>query len=481
MTRHGKNGGRGMLNIDLKRKQDGKFNPDKPWEDDKLGREKEAKNLTTLIGSTSDPIVMSVEAGYGEGKSFFIERWEQQLKNDGHPTVYFNAWETDFTGDPLMAFLAVIEKQLLERPEISNRENILGALKKLGKTSFFNIVKKTTVDIVDLEKMDEQLETWTSKCFKDFHEHHNAIKEIKKVLGNEQLILEGATYKKPIVIFVDELDRCRPDYAIELLEIIKHLFYVEGFVFVLAVNQKTLVAAINSVYGVDGKEYLGKFIDWEYRLQEPKIEPYVEMLYEEFGFGKDGILTEGDGILNEKQYFMEGMLLCVDVFELSLRDVHQYFTKLNIIMRGMGDQPKFPMLLVFLTVLRDREKEEYKGMYKEYCLKTGMDATLRAKINRVLQNVSNVGLSKDLINNFQYGLKDFSKLSRNKSPIYPGQQRQKYLSEVEKLLGEISDADKDRIFDIHHLLCKKGYERIGEYLYDHIELINDFVVEEVNA
>ena len=48
---------------------------------------------------------------------------------------------------------------------------------------------------------------------------------------------------------VDELDRCRPSYAVELPEVVKHLFTVDGVVFVIAVNRAELTHSIRALYG----------------------------------------------------------------------------------------------------------------------------------------------------------------------------------------------------------------------------------------
>jgi hypothetical protein len=92
--------------------------------------------------------------------------------------------------------------------------------------------------------------------------------------------LKGEEIIPPIIILIDELDRCRPTYAIKLLEEIKHLFDVPGLVFVLAMNVEQLGHSVCGAYGsgFDGRAYLRRFIDREYRLAEPNLEPLLELL-----------------------------------------------------------------------------------------------------------------------------------------------------------------------------------------------------------
>ena len=85
---------------------------------------------------------------------------------------------------------------------------------------------------------------------------------------------------KPLVIMIDELDRCRPSYAIELLEVAKHLFAVDNVVFVLAVNRAELVHSVKALYGsgFDAEGYLRRFFDLDFQLPEPDRKRFVSDL-----------------------------------------------------------------------------------------------------------------------------------------------------------------------------------------------------------
>src|SRR5262249_37550885 len=89
---------------------------------------------------------------------------------------------------------------------------------------------------------------------------------------------------KPIIFITDELDRCRPPYALELLEKIKHLFSVEGLVFVLAIDRHQLGESVKCLYGqgMDTDNYLRRFIDLEYRLPAAKVEQFVKAQFARF-------------------------------------------------------------------------------------------------------------------------------------------------------------------------------------------------------
>ena len=75
-----------------------------PWCDDLLDRKHIAKLLTNIISSLTQPFVIGIDSSFGSGKTFFIKRWAEELKNNDANVIYFNAWESDFSDDPLMAY-----------------------------------------------------------------------------------------------------------------------------------------------------------------------------------------------------------------------------------------------------------------------------------------------------------------------------------------------------------------------------------------
>lgn len=91
------------------------------WPDDKLERYKSSKFLTEYLNQLyadqeediyKDSFVMNINAGWGFGKTFFIEKWAEDLKKNNHPVVYFDAWANDFSEDPLLGFVSELEDSL---------------------------------------------------------------------------------------------------------------------------------------------------------------------------------------------------------------------------------------------------------------------------------------------------------------------------------------------------------------------------------
>ena len=111
-----------------------------------------------------------------------------------------------------------------------------------------------------------------------YGEAKQAIREFRQTLGDIAVALSADRNGRPLVVVVDELDRCRPSYAIELLETAKHLFAVDRVVFVLAVNRAQLAESVRALYGsgFNSEGYLRRFFDLDFRLPEPNREAFID-------------------------------------------------------------------------------------------------------------------------------------------------------------------------------------------------------------
>ena len=108
----------------------------------------------------------------------------------------------------------------------------------------------------------------------------NAIRDLKTNI--EQWIETVIAQKKlqyPAFIFIDELDRCRPSYAVEMLETIKHIFDIKGIIFVVATDTEQLQHAVKAIYGegFDARLYLGRFFNSRFSLKAPNLKGFLEV------------------------------------------------------------------------------------------------------------------------------------------------------------------------------------------------------------
>lgn len=260
----------------------------KPWALDKMDRRGVANFLTQYLDNDDTIKVLNINAPWGTGKTFFLENWKLAEQENLRACVYFNAWDTDFSGDAFVSLVSSIRNQLeevigtpqqteniLKRFTIKAAQTLIAATPAITK----GIVKKLTlvdVDIVssliDQEGVADAAEKAIEKLIESNKETLNTVNEFKDVFST-LLKLAAATCAegedpKPVYIFIDELDRCRPTFAIELLERIKHLFGVDSCRFIIATDTGQLSEAIRAVYGTgfDSIRYLGRFFDREYTL-----------------------------------------------------------------------------------------------------------------------------------------------------------------------------------------------------------------------
>jgi predicted KAP-like P-loop ATPase len=97
---------------------------------------------------------------------------------------------------------------------------------------------------------------------------------LKEVISSDS---EGKL-EKPMFVFIDELDRCRPTYAIELLETVKHLFDIPDLIFVIATDTEQLQHSVKSVYGegFDASRYLYRFFNRSFSLKKPDVLEFIK-------------------------------------------------------------------------------------------------------------------------------------------------------------------------------------------------------------
>ena len=258
--------------------------PEAPFEHDRLGREETAEVLTNLIGSIEGPCVLAIDAKWGMGKTTFLSMWEPALKKREFRVVMFNAWETDFANEPFLALSEEL-RAALEGHKDDNNE----AITKLKTTAQKVLQTAGSVAVRNLashvlggaggEIAAGALASFADKSVSHYGQAKEAIREFREALREATATLtEGSETGAPLVVIIDELDRCRPSYAVELLEVLKHLYSVDGVVFVLALNREELVHSVCALYGTefDATGYLRRFIDIDVRLPDAGREALID-------------------------------------------------------------------------------------------------------------------------------------------------------------------------------------------------------------
>ena len=294
--------------------------------EDKLKREPIIKNLTKVLDSINleNGSVIGIDSPWGTGKTTFLILWEKYLKDnrkDDYSVSYFNVWENDDSGSPLISLLIKFESiftDLGEKEEV--RKEVKSLLKSLNVG--FGFVSLDIGKFIEsnktskLTEAQKAIENINNRIYETEKRRIGIKNDFKKALGELQ-----KSVGKKIIIFIDELDRCRANFAIETLEIIKHIFNIENIIFILAWDKTQLSHSICNVYGndMDSVGYLRRFIDLDYTLPEPGREDYLKYLIEK----KE---------LNDKYYpeFFHILEKLLGIYEMSLRDIDKLVFYLEV-------------------------------------------------------------------------------------------------------------------------------------------------------
>jgi len=343
--------------------------PEAPFANDCLDRKGPIEKLTALVESTEQPFVLSIEAPWGWGKTTFVKMWKAFLESKGHICLHFNAWENDFVDDPLVAFLAEMRRVVEKEIAATQKEPLKvhwGEVKRIGagvlRKALPLAVQLATQGLLSQEaikkaalaegadEFGEFASTLAKERLAKYEIERNGIKAFR---SNLEKLAQGIISKEggvsPLVFFIDELDRCRPDFAVALLERIKHLFNVSKVVFVLAVDRSQLNQSVKALYGLemDPDGYLRRFIDLAYSLSPPPPEKFADVLYARFGLEE---CFRPD--LGYARIFKTAFSQYARALGLSLRTQEQCFTEINIVFRITPNIYNLPAAVSLLVILR---------------------------------------------------------------------------------------------------------------------------------
>lgn len=341
---------------------------DNPFANCRLNRKPNAAVLTQIVKNYADGFVMSVNGAWGTGKSTFVKMWAAHLEQQNIKSIYFNAWENDFISDPMVALLG--ELQQLKTTETAKTLNsILDIGSKIAAKAIpaltKGIVKHYCEAVAEAAKgvLEAGAEIFKTEVL-EYENKRNKLVTFKKELSD---FIEEAVPNKPLVFIVDELDRCRPDYAVEILERIKHFFSIKGIVFVLSIDKAQLCNAIRGHYGsdlIDAEEYLRRFIDVEYLLPEPDIESYCKYLYEYFGFQLflEDIRRQRpySELRDDPDCFLKCAKEIARAKNLSLRQIEKLFVHARLVLSSCAcNHYIFPQSMLMLVYIRSVDPQFY--------------------------------------------------------------------------------------------------------------------------
>ena len=312
--------------------------------EDIFERNQELGYFIQLLDSIEGPYSIAVNGSWGSGKTFFVkqakmildaynldfnmtdenrDKIKSLIRFSQHPIksqycIYYDAWKNDCNLDPIYSLICSITagyEYFNDRGSENKKKVIEAGISVIQNMIPFipNSAVKTILSILPLDKMKDALEK--TNPLSNIKEHIELEEKIQGFLQNL-----SSEKEERLVVFVDELDRCRPDFAVQLLERIKHYFDLENITFVFSVNCEQLIQTIKKFYGedFDAGRYLGRFFDQVIPLPQAKLTNY---------FAK---LNIGSSV-----FFDFTIRKFIQIKNLSLRDIIRIANVENVIKKHM--------------------------------------------------------------------------------------------------------------------------------------------------
>lgn len=346
----------------------------KPFENDLWNRTNLADQLENYISRIKVGATVAIDAEWGAGKSWFVKHWKAQLVQKEFKVIYLNAFTQDYIEDPFLTIAMEIANVLeAEKKDIEKIKSTIGdayrailpslpllifqlAMTFIGAGKMAKQVADTFENLKDdtgafgeaaAELLNEKLKEHLSAQVDNYENEKKSLEYFKSQLAEITKNLE-----KPLVFIVDELDRCKPEFAIRLIERIKHFFDIPKVVFVLAVNKKQLEESINSFYGfTSSSKYLEKFIDITVLLKSgiQKELDYTKIIM----FYKEKL-----GINLDSEYDIKQFNTICGIYKPNTRQLIRIFNKLALL-ENKFDNKKISFLFLILLYIELDVLNEY--------------------------------------------------------------------------------------------------------------------------
>lgn len=345
---------------------------------DRLDRARYAEFLTNYLAAEGKQrnYVLNLNAEWGAGKTWFIKRWYMELKAH-YPTVYIDAWQQDFSDDPLLTVISSIIDQL--RDATGNKvaipdgikSKLLGLLKVGGKLVLKSAIKKAGWEDSDFSMEGEDADRLVDTLCSNHKERYESIQYLKQeirqwvaaaVSANLDQVDGKGRLDYPAFILIDELDRCRPSYAVEMLETIKHIFDIPKVVFVLATDTEQLQHAIKVIYGdgFDAESYLGRFFHRRFTLGSISRREFIQqaIVDKKLQFEHVNVWPE----ITDSQVLVNVLTAVCDHFSLSLRKTEQVLDRTIASIVNYEGCTLNLIFLVYLFSLCEKSNGDYRAV-----------------------------------------------------------------------------------------------------------------------
>lgn len=326
--------------------------------------------LTGILTSVRQPLVVAIDAQWGDGKTTILKMWAGSLRQRGIPVVFFDAFANDYIDDAFLALAGeIIDLTVtLGKAKTSRAKKVLASAVTVGKVllrsgvkvgvgaASAGLVSGTALSSVASEIAEEakdlvdsrigELLTTHGRNRRDLQAFKDALGQLPELLAGtseadnaaEESIKEESI--KPLVLIIDELDRCRPTFALEVLERVKHIFDATNVHFVLGADMRQLSNSVKVAYGseIDSQTYLQKFVHLTVRLQDNSDELHESTAAKVVSYLKQNMEFAHED-RDTVEYTARTIALIAELGGLSLRAIERCFTLVAISLAFTG--PRF--------------------------------------------------------------------------------------------------------------------------------------------
>jgi len=336
--------------------------------EDSLNRKEVAEKYVSLISALDGNYVIALDAPWGSGKTTLLDLMEKDLRVKNIAYINYNAWENDYLEDPFLSLISEFNNQVSEKkylPILDKLNSLKEISYQVSKRVLPAVTKGVSQFFIGTEAVKE-LENGAEKIVNSLLDNTSSnVDELFKNIDNSKQsrenfntkfkevikdIIDTTKYKK-VVFIIDELDRCKPTFAIELLENIKHLFNIKDVVFLISVDKKQLSESIKSVYGsgFDSMTYLKRFFNFDLHLKFNSNTFFIEDKYK--SFFKNGDINDIGG----RELVIESFAL----FDLSLRDYEQILAEIYLLIEFGSHHVKYQDIFFNLLCLKYKKNYAY--------------------------------------------------------------------------------------------------------------------------
>jgi hypothetical protein len=334
-----------------------------------------AERLTQLLQNLEHGSVSIFDGRWGIGKTTFVRRWLAQLRRQAIPSIYLDAFAVDYMESPFVAIAGAFAKAGDDAKKATDPAytGFLEAATKVGKTLGGTAakigVKAVTLGLIGSSEIEElaavkdsvsdALSETAESAVKEVIEEHSRkereLSTLKDRLAAFPALLagkdKGDPEVPPLVVVIDELDRCRPDFALGMVESIKHFFGADGVHFVLVTNRDHLVLSVAHRYGSfpTADEYLRKFYDFQIVYEQDYSERGSVQIRHRVSELARTLLAK---IPNQEREDIAGYVrAAATAHRLTLRDIEGVFLNLTLSYAAVRSNQFKPAILVTMLSL----------------------------------------------------------------------------------------------------------------------------------